>query len=197
GRLGPRRMALVDRCELGGLVERQAEHRFARGPDDVPDVVRHGRRKDVVGRDRIDPEGLGLRPEPRGGDGREVDDRIHARQGIEPARRTPDGRLALPARIAEPGVVAIARRLDPAVVASVAEALVRGGVGAFEITLDGGNALATIRALRDRFDETVLLVGAGTVIDAPSAEEAVRAGAGFLVTPSFDEGVVRTAVDLG
>jgi 2-dehydro-3-deoxyphosphogluconate aldolase / (4S)-4-hydroxy-2-oxoglutarate aldolase len=115
---------------------------------------------------------------------------------IEPAQRTTDGRIALPARIAEPGVVAIARRLDPAVVASIADALVRGGVGALEITLDGEDALATIRALRDRFDEPELLIGAGTVLDAASAEEAVRAGAQFLVTPSFDERVVRAAVDL-
>jgi len=116
---------------------------------------------------------------------------------IEPAQRMTAGRLSLPARIAEPGVVAIARRLDPAVVADVADALVRGGVGALEITLDGGDALATIRALRDRFDESELLVGAGTVLDASSAEKAVRAGARFIVTPSFDDGVVRTAVDLG
>ncbi|TMD31949.1 MAG: bifunctional 4-hydroxy-2-oxoglutarate aldolase/2-dehydro-3-deoxy-phosphogluconate aldolase [Chloroflexi bacterium] len=116
---------------------------------------------------------------------------------IEPAQRTTDRRLALPARIAEPGVIAIARRLDPAVVAGVADALIRGGVGAVEITLDTGTALASIRTLRDRFDESDLLIGAGTVLDAPSAEEAVRAGARFLVTPTFDERVVHAAVDLG
>jgi 2-dehydro-3-deoxyphosphogluconate aldolase / (4S)-4-hydroxy-2-oxoglutarate aldolase len=107
-------------------------------------------------------------------------------------------RSEVPLAIARTGVIAIGRRLPPESVGSIAEALVRGGVGAFEITLDGPNALVEIGALARRFDtDRQLLVGAGTVLDAGSARRAVEAGARFLVTPHLDGAVIRTAVALG
>ncbi|NIM01005.1 MAG: 2-dehydro-3-deoxyphosphogluconate aldolase, partial [Acidobacteria bacterium] len=42
-----------------------------------------------------------------------------------------------------------------------------------------------------------LVVGAGTVIEVDDVDDAVRAGAKFLVSPVVDEAVIERAVDLG
>jgi 2-dehydro-3-deoxyphosphogluconate aldolase/(4S)-4-hydroxy-2-oxoglutarate aldolase len=107
-------------------------------------------------------------------------------------------RLDLPAQIARAGVVAIGRRLAPERIGAIAEALVTGGVGAFEITLDSNAAFDAIGTLAARFSAgTDLLVGAGTVLDEASATRAVEAGARFLVTPTFDEALVRAVAARG
>ncbi len=107
-------------------------------------------------------------------------------------------RLPIPRQIRAVGVIAIGRRLQPAAVVDVAEALARGGVGAFEITLDGEGSLEALRRLTERFAEgSELLIGAGTVLDQEVAHAAVQAGARFLVTPHLDEALIRVAVDAG
>jgi len=107
-------------------------------------------------------------------------------------------RLPIPRQIRAVGVIAIGRRLKPAAVVDVAEALARGGVGAFEITLDGEGSLEALRRLTERFAEgSELLIGAGTVLDQEVAHAAVQAGARFLVTPHLDEALIRVAVDAG
>jgi 2-dehydro-3-deoxyphosphogluconate aldolase/(4S)-4-hydroxy-2-oxoglutarate aldolase len=111
---------------------------------------------------------------------------------------TTAARLPVPPQIREAGVVAIGRRLEPGTVVGIAEALARGGVGAFEITLDDDGSLAVIRDLADRFgDGHELLIGAGTILDPESARAAVQAGARFLVMPHLDEPVIGFAVEAG
>lgn len=106
-------------------------------------------------------------------------------------------RPAVPEAITMFGIVAIGRRLASGTEPAVAGALVRGGVRAFEITLDGDGALDAIRDLAGRFDPAELLVGAGTVLDIPSAEAAVEAGARFLVMPHLDVAIVSWAAARG
>src|SRR5262249_57412525 len=55
----------------------------------------------------------------------------------------------------------------------------------------GGEAAIAIMA-----QQRNLLVGAGTVLDASQAEHAARAGARFIVSPGFDEEVVRRCQEL-
>ena len=105
--------------------------------------------------------------------------------------RVETGKPALPEAIRSSGVVAIGRRITADEAMAVAEALVRGGVRAFEVTLDGPEALDAIKSLSERGaagDE--LLVGAGTVLDIAAAERAVSAGARFLVSPHTDEALI-------
>ena len=94
-------------------------------------------------------------------------------------------RPAIPDAIRDVGVVAIGRRLEAGRVAIIADALVAGGVRAFELTLNEpeGPVLASITELARRFSDTHLLVGAGTVLTASQVDEAVSAGAKFLVSP--------------
>jgi 2-dehydro-3-deoxyphosphogluconate aldolase/(4S)-4-hydroxy-2-oxoglutarate aldolase len=74
------------------------------------------------------------------------------------------------------------------------DALVKGGLAAAEVTLRTAAGLDTIRTLADRGD---LVVGAGTVLSAGQAEQAVAAGARFVVTPGFAPAVVRFCQEAG
>ncbi len=103
-------------------------------------------------------------------------------------------RPPIPPEISATGVIAIGRRLELNSILQVAEALVAGGVRAFEVTLNSPDALAAIRALASRHVDGTLLVGAGTVLDVAGATTAVEAGARFLVSPHTDLELVRWAV---
>ena len=94
-------------------------------------------------------------------------------------------------RISEGGVIAILRGVARDDAVAVADAVVDAGVTALEVTADTPNAMASIEAIADRVDDAV--VGAGTVLDAETARAAQLAGAEFLVTPTVNRGVIRTA----
>ncbi len=106
-------------------------------------------------------------------------------------------RPGVPAAIRTTRLVAIGRNLDPSSLSAVAEALVEGGVRAFELTLNTDAALDGIAALSKSWKPDQLLVGAGTVLDEDHARRAVEAGATFLVTPHLDPSLVRWAADRG
>ncbi|WP_394354988.1 bifunctional 4-hydroxy-2-oxoglutarate aldolase/2-dehydro-3-deoxy-phosphogluconate aldolase [Halorarum halophilum] len=91
----------------------------------------------------------------------------------------------------ESGVVAVMRGAEPETVVDTAEALVEGGVTALEVTADTPGSTEMIRTLSEELDDEVL-VGAGTVLDAATAQSAIAAGAEFVVSPSYHEDVVET-----
>ncbi|WP_096394363.1 bifunctional 4-hydroxy-2-oxoglutarate aldolase/2-dehydro-3-deoxy-phosphogluconate aldolase [Halorubrum trapanicum] len=94
-------------------------------------------------------------------------------------------------RITEGGVIAILRGVEWDDAVAVADAVVDAGVTALEVTADTPNAMASIEAIAERTDDAV--VGAGTVLDAETARAAQLAGAEFLVTPTVNPDVIRTA----
>jgi 2-dehydro-3-deoxyphosphogluconate aldolase/(4S)-4-hydroxy-2-oxoglutarate aldolase len=94
-------------------------------------------------------------------------------------------------------VIAIGRHLDPDTVPAIGEALLAGGIRAFEVTLNSASALSVIRALAARFGPDDLLIGAGTVLDLDQARSAVDAGARFLVMPHTDVTIVDWAARRG
>ncbi|RDZ62437.1 2-dehydro-3-deoxyphosphogluconate aldolase [Haloferax sp. Atlit-12N] len=96
-------------------------------------------------------------------------------------------------RIAESGIVAIIRGTDPETAIETVDALRRGGVSTVEITANTEGVLDMIRDVSASFGADEVTVGAGTVLDAETARATTLAGAEFIVTPSFDEGVVETA----
>jgi len=95
-------------------------------------------------------------------------------------------------RLFETGIVGILRGVPAEKTIDVAAALADGGVDVIEVTADTDGALDTIDRLSSAFDRSEVLVGAGTVLDGETAGAALRAGAEFVVTPSFDAEVVRT-----
>ncbi len=109
----------------------------------------------------------------------------------------PVSRAPLPAGLVTGGVVAIARRLTADTASKVADALVAGGVLAFEITLNEPvvGALRAIESVANR--APTLAIGAGTVLSVESARLAIDAGATFLVMPHTDPELVAWAAARG
>lgn len=79
---------------------------------------------------------------------------------------------------------------DPDDARGLGEAILAGGLDVAEVTLRTPNALEALRAMAE---VPGLCVGAGTVIRPAQVDEAVDAGARFLVSPGFAPAVVRRA----
>jgi len=94
------------------------------------------------------------------------------------------------ARLCRDRLVVVARRLAVEHVGPVAQALVDAGVLALEITVDEPSAIETIARLHERFGSQ-LMVGAGTVLRKLDAEDAIAAGADFIVSPVFIRDVLK------
>ncbi|MFT5166571.1 MAG: 2-dehydro-3-deoxyphosphogluconate aldolase/(4S)-4-hydroxy-2-oxoglutarate aldolase [Saprospiraceae bacterium] len=87
-------------------------------------------------------------------------------------------------------IVAIIRLNNSAPVYHIAEALYEGGVKAIEVTMGTPNALAEIKKLAKH---PGILPGVGSVLDAATAEQAILAGAEFIVTPVSKLEVIEMA----
>ena len=73
----------------------------------------------------------------------------------------------------------------------VAEVLAASSLGIIEVTFTVPDAAAIIRTLRARFPD--VLIGAGTVTHRATADEAVDAGAQFLLSPALSPEMVEVA----
>ena len=84
-------------------------------------------------------------------------------------------------------VIAVIRMSDTGKLARVVEAIKKGGVRAIEIAMTTPSALDLIAEMAKR-KSAGTVVGAGTVLDAATAEKVIRAGAEFVVSPvtNFD-----------
>ncbi|HYK67452.1 MAG TPA: bifunctional 4-hydroxy-2-oxoglutarate aldolase/2-dehydro-3-deoxy-phosphogluconate aldolase [Streptosporangiaceae bacterium] len=94
------------------------------------------------------------------------------------------------AEIASARVLGVLRTPSGKQAVELGEALVQGGLRVIEVALTTPDGLDAIHALHGTNDGR--LVGAGTVLDAPSARAAILAGARFLVSPSFIPEVIVT-----
>jgi len=94
-------------------------------------------------------------------------------------------------RLVDSGVVAVMRGADADTIIDVASALADGGVTAFEITADNPDAMDLIAEVSASFSTAEAIVGAGTVLDAATARAAIASGTEFVVSPTFDAGVVE------
>lgn len=82
---------------------------------------------------------------------------------------------------------------DPQICAGVLAACYRAGVRAFEFTNRGDFAHELFGDLvkQARRDMPDLILGAGTILDAPTAALYLQLGANFVVGPTFNEAVAR------
>lgn len=94
-------------------------------------------------------------------------------------------------QLIDSGVVAVMRGADADTIIDVATALHDGGVTAYEITADNANAAALISEVRASFRDSEVIVGAGTVLDSPTAQEMITSGAEFIVGPTFDPDILE------
>ncbi len=96
-------------------------------------------------------------------------------------------------KIADTGIVLIIRLDSEQEALAVAEAAVKGGIKALEITMSVPNALHVIQTLAEKYRDEDVLVGAGTILDAETARAAILAGAELLVSPQLNPEMIKMA----
>ena len=85
-------------------------------------------------------------------------------------------------QLLHPGIIAVVRAKRTEQAVPLAEALVAGGIIAVEITMTTPNAIAAIREASSKLGERAL-IGVGTVLNEPTCQAAIDAGAQFVVSP--------------
>ena len=100
------------------------------------------------------------------------------------------------ARIERERVVAVIRLDDPDKLRSVIEALAEGGVRVIEVTMTVPRAIELIAQVAGSAHDDVM-IGAGTVLDAATARQAIAAGARFVVSPVFRREVLAACHERG
>lgn len=88
-------------------------------------------------------------------------------------------------------LVAIVRLKSKAIINPAIKSLVEGGIKILEITSNTPGYLEKIQESRELYPE--ILIGAGTVTNLKIAQEAIDAGAQFLVTPNTDPRIIEVA----
>lgn len=85
-------------------------------------------------------------------------------------------------KIQEVGVLAVLRGPSPDLTLKMVDALVKGGVTGIEITFTTPNAVEVVKSLDQQFGAEIIL-GMGTLTKPEHVQQAVNAGATFLVSP--------------
>ena len=98
-------------------------------------------------------------------------------------------------RIRSEKLISIIRLKEQAAVQPAVDAVIAGGIRILEITTNTPGFSEEIEKARKKNPD--ILIGAGTVINAELAKEAITAGAQFLVTPNTVKDVVRLGRDDG
>ncbi len=97
--------------------------------------------------------------------------------------------------IEDTGVIAIMRHITGEALKPTVEALWNGGIRCIEVTANTEGALSMVSLLAEEYGDR-MVIGAGTVLDAPTAREYIRAGARFLLSPSLHREVIDAAREL-
>ena len=87
-------------------------------------------------------------------------------------------------KIKEMGIVPVVVLEDEKDAGALAKALCEGGLPCAEVTFRTAAAKESIRIMLEKYPE--MFVGAGTVLTTRQVDEAIEAGARFIVSPGFD-----------
>lgn len=98
-------------------------------------------------------------------------------------------------RLGEIGLVPVIRLDSAQKAVGLGRALVAGGIPVAEVTFRTAAAADSIRAMSQEVPG--LLVGAGTVLSARQADQAIEAGARFIVSPAYVDEVVERCLERG
>lgn len=93
-------------------------------------------------------------------------------------------------------LIAILRGMEPVEAVDIGDSLFAAGFRVIEVPMNSPEPLSSIRMLRQRFGESVV-VGAGTVLSCEDVHRVAEAGGQLIVSPNVDTKVVRTTLDLG
>ena len=99
-------------------------------------------------------------------------------------------------KILDVRIVPVVRAGSAELAMAAARAVAAGGIPIVEITMTVPDAVSAIRQLSESMGNE-LLIGAGTVLDAATAQQCFDAGAQFLVSPIFDAETIHLCQSLG
>lgn len=92
-------------------------------------------------------------------------------------------------------LVAILRDVQDSDAILIVETLINSGITELEVSLSSEEiGLKTLKAISDHFGNKVRL-GVGTIVNMEQLKAALNAGAHFVITPAFDEEIVRYCID--
>ncbi|MDQ0220720.1 bifunctional 4-hydroxy-2-oxoglutarate aldolase/2-dehydro-3-deoxy-phosphogluconate aldolase [Peribacillus cavernae] len=94
-------------------------------------------------------------------------------------------------QICETGIVSVVRAENSEKGFRIVDACLEGGINAIEITFTIPNAQTVINDLADKYLSNDIILGAGTVMDTETARIAILSGAQYIVTPYFNEEIIK------
>lgn len=94
-------------------------------------------------------------------------------------------------KIINSGVVSVIRADSSETAIKLVQAIVEGGIKSIELTYSVPHANDVIANLIEKYADTDVVIGAGTVLEPISARLAIIAGAQFIVSPTFNKDVAK------
>ncbi len=88
--------------------------------------------------------------------------------------------------------VAVLRVKEEEKLQRVIEAIYSGGVSVAEITMTVPNAIQLIEQMNEKLDKNII-IGVGSVLNSKTAEDAIEAGAKYVVSPILKKEIIDTA----
>ena len=95
--------------------------------------------------------------------------------------------------IYDTGLIPIIRVESADIAFKVADAFLDGGVNIIEVTMSVPGAVDVVKQLVEKIGDKVL-IGTGTVVDGKMAEEVIKAGSEFIVSPNYSRDLIETAI---
>ena len=95
-------------------------------------------------------------------------------------------------RILDKKVIAVIRVKEEEKLKKVIEAIYSGGISVIEITMTVPNAIKLIESISKTFEKEIT-IGVGSVLNKTIAEDAIKAGAKYVVSPIFKKEIIETA----
>lgn len=92
-------------------------------------------------------------------------------------------------KIREIGIIPVIRTDSHEKARTVIKALIEGGISVLEVTMTIPDAIGLIEQLTVEY-KNAAVIGAGTVLDKPTAKKCIEAGAKFIVSPILDSEIV-------
>ncbi len=98
--------------------------------------------------------------------------------------------------IYDTGLIPIIRVESAETAFKVADAFLDGDVNIIEVTMSVPGAVDVVKQLIENFGDKVL-IGTGTVVNGRMAEEVIKAGSEFIVSPNYSRDLIETAIKHG
>lgn len=116
-------------------------------------------------------------------------------ESIDPSRN--EGQAAFEHQLLDASMIAILRGLTPDATTTLALELRSLGVRHIEVTIQDEQGAQALRQTVHEWPDGPHMIGAGSIISATLARQAINDGAEFLVSPGLSREVVHTARDQG